>query len=414
MIMKKLIVAAVLCLLVIAFPASRSVADDWPGWRGLHRDGTSKETGLLQRWPRKGPRLKWRARNAGEGYSSFAISEGRLFTMGNRGRNEYVIAYDEQSGKELWAEAIGKAFKQGAGNGPRGTPTVDGAWLYAEGAGGEVVCLDTKTGDKRWGFNILSTFDGKNIGWGLSESPLVVDEMVIVCPGARDASVVALRKDTGEVLWKSPGERPGYASPILVHHGRGAQVVVFNARAAVGMNLKNGRRLWSYTKASNGTANCTTPVYHAGRVFVTSDYGTGGGLVRLVPKGRGRVDAEEVYFNKNMKNHHGGVVLVDNSIYGFSSSTLACIDFETGERRWRDRSVGKGSLIYADGHLYCLSENGVVGLVEATPRGYREKSRFSIGKGKRPTWAHPALANGALFLRKDGEIRCYDVRAKKR
>lgn len=412
MITKKSITTVVLGLIVAGLSADRGKADDWPGWRGLHRDGASKETGLLEKWPKNGPRLKWRANVAGEGYASFAISEGRLFTMGNRGRKEYVIACDEQSGKELWAEAIGKGFKQGAGNGPRGTPTVDGAWLYAEGASGELVCLDTKTGEKRWGFNILEKFKGKNIGWGLSESPLVVDEKVIVCPGASDASVVALRKDTGEVIWKSRGERPGYASPILIDHARGPQVVVFNARTAAGMNLKNGRRLWNYSKASNGTANCTTPVYHDGHVFVTSDYGTGGGLVKLAPMGRGGIDAQEVYFNKNMKNHHGGVVLVGDSIYGFSSQTLTCIDFDTGKRMWRNRSVGKGSLIYADGHLYCLSENGVVGLVEATPKGYREKGRFSIGKGKRPTWAHPVLANGALFLRKDGEIRCYDVRAK--
>ncbi len=410
--MTKRILIPVLGLILALLSTARSAADDWPGWRGIHRDGVSRETGLLEKWPEGGPRLKWRVDGAGEGYSSFAISEGRLFTMGNRGRMECVLAYDAESGKELWAQAIGEGFKEGAGNGPRGTPTVDGPWLYAEGASGELVCLDAKTGEKRWGFNILEKFEGENIGWGLSESPLVVDEMVIVCPGARNASVVALRKDTGEVIWRSPGERPGYASPILVHHERGRQVVVFNERTAAGVNLENGRRLWAYGKASNSTANCTTPVHRDGHVFVTSDYGTGGGLVQLVPEGRGGIDAREVYFNRNMKNHHGGVVLVGDSIYGFSSNILACIDFDTGKQMWKHRSVGKGSVIYADGHLYCLSEDGDVGLVEATPKGYREKGRFSIGKGKQPTWTHPALANGALFLRKDGEIRCYDVRAR--
>ena len=413
MTMKTLQVATCLCLVVSALSAPRVRGDDWPGWRGLHRDGISNEKGLLEKWPKKGPRLKWIARSAGIGYSSFAVKGGRLFTMGNRkDKREYVAAYDAQSGKELWAHPLGKSFKQGRGDGPRGTPTIDGPWLYAEGASGELVCLDARTGEERWGFNILKKFGGRNINWGLSESPLVVEDLLIVSPGARDSAVVALKKDNGDVVWKSPGERPGYASPILVEYGPTRQVVVFNSSAAVGVNLENGKRLWTYTSASNGTANCTTPVYHDGHVFVTSDYGTGGGLVRLAPKGRGRVDSSEVYFTRDMKNHHGGVVLVDGYLYGFSSSILTCLDFKSGERMWRNRSVGKGSLMYADGHLYCLSEKGVVGLVVATPDRYREKSRFSIGKSRKPTWAHPVLANGALYLRKDGEIRCYDVRGK--
>jgi outer membrane protein assembly factor BamB len=385
--------------------------DDWPQWRGPERSGISREMDLLDAWPAEGPGLLWTADDAGEGYSSVAVAGGRVFTMGNRSDGlEYVIAYDEASGKELWAAPNGRGFRNDRGNGPRGTPSVEGEWVYAEGASGELAALEAKTGRKRWGFNILEKFGGRNPGWGLSESPLIAGRLLIVTPGGKEASVVALEKESGDVVWRSPGDRAGYSSLIRARAAGVEQVIVFHSKAAAGIRLADGVPLWRYERASNSTANVATPLFHEDHVFVTSDYGTGCALLKLVPAGEGKVAAEEVYFNREMKNHHGGVVLVGGHVYGFSSSILTCMDFFTGKAAWRDRSVGKGSLVSAGGRLYCLSEDGVVGLVEATAEGYRERGRFRIGRERRPTWAHPVVAGGKLFLRKDDKILCYDIR----
>lgn len=399
-------------LLCLALSPRRLGGDDWPQWRGPRRDGVSAETGLLKSWPPSGPPLLWTAENAGEGYSSVAVAGGRVFTMGNRGDDrEFIIAYDAGTGAELWAVAHAKGFRNGRGNGPRGTPTVAGTWLYAEGATGQLTCLETRSGERRWSFNILERFRVRNLQWGLSESPLVAGKFLIVTPGARDASVVALDRENGDVLWRCPGDRAGYASPILIEVEGVEQVVVFHSSAVVGIRLDDGEPLWEYARASNRTANVATPVFHDGHVFVTSDYGTGCALLRIVPREGATFEAREVYFNREMKNHHGGVILAGGHIYGFSSRILTCMEFPTGRTLWRHRGVGKGSLVHADGHLYCLSEDGVVGLVKATPEGYREVGRFDLGRDRWPTWTHPVVAGGRLFLRRDDRIFCFDLRA---
>jgi outer membrane protein assembly factor BamB len=399
----------VVALVVLCFSEAAAQANaDWPQWRGPNRDGISKETGLLKQWPASGPPLVWKATGAGGGYSSMSIAGGRLFTMGVRSGREYVVAFDIANGKEVWATANGSVYSNDRGDGPRGTPTVEGDRLYALGGNGDLSCMDTKTGKVVWTINILQKFGGENPRWGISESPLVIGDKVLVNAGGRDASVIALNKKDGSVIWKSQSDGAGYSSAMPVQIGNTTQVVFFTHTRALGVDLKDGRYLWSYPKASNDVANVATPVVRGNRVFLSSDYGTGAGLVEIKADGT----AQEVYFTKDMRNHHSTSILVGDYLYGFSSGILVAMKFDTGEIAWRDRSVGKGSLVYADGNLYAYSENGVVGLIEATATGYVEKGRFRIEPGSLPTWTHPVIAGGRLYLRDQSTIYAFDVRAK--
>jgi len=383
-------------------------AANWPQWRGPNRDGISKETGLLKQWPADGPALVWKASGAGRGYSSFSVSNGKLYTMGLRGDREFVVAFDIATGKEAWATPHGSAFHNDRGDGPRGTPTIDGDRVYALGGNGDLSALDARTGKVVWSKNVLREFGGSNITWGISESPLVLGNKVLVNAGGPGASMVALNKTDGSVIWKSQSDEAGYSSAVPVEINGGTQVVFFTAKRAVGLDARDGRLLWEYGRPSNNTANAATPIVRANRIFISSDYGTGGGVVEIQPDNK----AQEIYFTKDMRNHHSSSVLIGDYLYGFSGSILTAMKFDTGEIAWRDRSVGKGSLVYADGNLYCLSENGVVGLVEATPTGYKEKGRFRIQQGSLPTWAHPVVAGGRLYLRDQDTIYAYDVREK--
>jgi outer membrane protein assembly factor BamB len=392
----------------LAQPGAQPGAN-WPQWRGPNRDGVSKETGLLKQWPAEGPPLVWKAAGAGRGYSSFSVSNGKLYTMGLRGDREFVIAFDVATGKEAWAAAHGSAFRNDRGDGPRGTPTVDGDRIYALGGNGDLSCLDARTGKVVWSKNVLKEFGGSNITWGISESPLVMGNKVLVNAGGPGASIVALNKADGSLIWKSQSDEAGYSSAIPLQVNGGTQVIFFTASRAVGLDANDGRLLWEYARPSNNVANVATPIARANRVFISSDYGTGGGVVEIKPDNK----AQEIYFTKDMKNHHSSSVLVGDHLYGFSSAILTAMKFDTGEIAWRDRSVGKGSLVYADGHLYCFSENGVVGLVEATPAGYKEKGRFRIQQDSLPTWSHPVVAGGRLYLRDQDTIYAFDVREKK-
>ncbi len=384
-------------------------AADWPQWRGPHRDGISPETGLLKAWPPGGPRRVWKTAGLGEGYSSCAVVGSRLYTQGQRGNEQFVMAFDAASGKKVWETAAGAAFREQRGHGPRGTPTVEGNRLWALSSDGTLVCLDAATGRRIWGYNVVEKFGGRLIHWGISESPLIDGDRVIVMAGGPGAGIVALDKNTGSLVWKSQSDQPGYSSAIAFDVGGVRQLATLTGEAAVGLSLKNGELLWRYPKVSNRTANIATPIFRDGHVFVSTDYGTSCALLQLTSTGGG-VKASEVYFSREMRNHYSSSVLVGDYLYGYSSQILTAMKFQTGEVAWRDRSVGKGSVTYADGHLYCLGEEGVMGLVEATPQAYREKSRFAIPRGDFPTWTPPVIANGRLYLREQDNLYSYDIK----
>jgi outer membrane protein assembly factor BamB len=383
---------------------------EWTQWRGPNRDGHSAETGLLPAWPAGGPPRVWQAAGAGDGFSSFSASQGRLFTQGGRGNTEYVMAFDAATGKKLWETPNGPRYRNAQGDGPRGTPTVDGDRVYALGGAGQLSALDAASGRRVWAVDFVSAFGGITPSWGYSESPLILGDRIILNAGGRRASIVAINKADGKTLWQNHNDEAGYSSPVLLRTGSFQQVVFFTGQRALAVDPRDGRLLWSYDRAANNTANIATPVVRGNRVFVSSDYGTGAGMIAVRASGN-LAAAEEVYFTREMRNHHSSSVLVGDTLYGFSSSILTALDFESGKMRWRDRSVGKGSLIYADNRLYLYSENGVVGLAEANPDGYREHGRFTVATSGSPTWSHPTITQGKLILRDQDAVYAYDIRA---
>lgn len=413
--MKRLLTFSFSLLLILATVRADVAVKttDWAQWRGNDRTGLSKETGLLKAWQTGGPAVTWNITGLGAGYGSMAIKDDRIFVQGTKGADSVVFALNRANGKMVWTQALGRQLDQDRGGGPRGTPTVDGDRLYALSENGDLACLRVKDGTVVWQKNMLKEFGGENPRWHISESPLVDGNNLIVMPGGNGASIVALNKMNGSTVWttKELSDQAGYSSCILANVGGVRTIIGFTANACVGVRATDGKLMFRNSAASNQTANCATPVFHDNKVFYTSAYGTGCALLDLKASG-GAVTAEQVYFNKLMQNHHGGVVLVNGYIYGFSGPTLVCMEFATGKEMWRDRSVGKGSLTYADGHLYLLGEKQMVGLAEATPEGYREKGRFPISDQGWDSWAYPVVSGGKLYIRNQGVLTCYDVKAK--
>lgn len=387
------------------------VTNDWPQWRGPERDGISAEKGLLKQWPAAGPKQVWSISNLGEGYGSLSIQGERIFVQGTTRSASVVYSLNRADGKTVWTASLGPKVDEGRGNGPRSTPTIDGDRIYVLTENGDLACLRAKDGSRIWSRNILRDFGGDNPKWLISESPLIDGNRVIVSPGGSGAGIVALDKMSGKTVWaaKELSDEAGYSSCIIEDVGGVRTIMNFTSSAAVGVRASDGKVMWRHTKAANRTANCTTPVFHNNKVFFSSAYDTGAVLLDLTARG-GEVQAREVYFTRDMMNHHGGVVLVNGYLYGFSNSILTCLEFATGKKMWSARSVGKGSLTYADGMLYLFGENNSVALAEATPSGYNEKGRFTVQDQGRPSWAHPVVAGGRLYIRNQGILTAYDVR----
>jgi outer membrane protein assembly factor BamB len=367
--------------------------------------------------------LLWTYEDAGIGYSGPAIVGARLFTMGAEDQTEYVYALDiaSKAPKKLWSVEVGPLFKEGHGNGPRGTPTLDGSLLYCIGGQGELVCVDTTTGQRRWHCNLRKDLDGRMMsGWGYTESPLVDGDKVVCTPGGSEGAVAALDKKSGKVLWRSKKftDPAAYSSLVVMTVGGVRQYVQMTGESVAGVAANDGRLLWRFERFSR-TAAIPTPIVHENLVYVSSGYGTGCALLKITVDSAGSFQCEQVYANKNMVNHHGGVVRVGDELYGYSDRTgWVCQKFQTGSIIWQEKKrLGKGSLTYADGHLYCYSEDeGTAVLVEATPDGWKETGRFTVPRestrrsssGK--FWTHPVVANGRLYLRDQELLFCFDVK----
>ena len=399
---------------------------DWPQWRGPQRNGISQETGFLKQWPAEGPNLLWQMNDIGDGYSTPAVVGARIYLMSNRGmENEFVQALSIQDGKPIWTSRVGNVgspsdFLYAKA---RSTPTVDGDFIYALGSDGDLACLETGSGKIRWQRSIKKEFGGKPGIWAYAESPLVDGDVVVVTPGGAEATIVALNKKTGAVIWKSavPGGDPaGYASAIVVQAGGRKQYLQFLSKGIVGVDAKTGQFLWRYAEVAKGMAQMVTPVARDGYVYGGA-HGVGGGVVRL-KSDRVGVTAEQVYFARGLPNNIGGSVLVGDYLYGTAGTALVAVEFTTGKAKWQAESIGSCSVAYADGHLYLHGENGDVALVEATPEGYREKGRFTppaqpkrnrLGPYPEKAWTYPVIANGRLYIRDIGTLWAYDIKASR-
>ena len=390
-------------------------AADWPQWRGADRTDHSPDKGLLKKWPDGGPKRAWLNTDVGLGYSGYSIVGGKLFTMGLRDDTEFLIAVDANTGKELWTTKVGAKYENNWGDGPRATPSVDGDRVFTMGGQGDLICVQAGDGKELWTTSMTKDLGGKLQSWGYTESVLVDGDQVICTPGGSKGTLAALDKLTGKLKWQSAELTVDaqYSSPLVIEHGGKRQYVQLVMNKLFGIEAGSGKLLWQ-SDWSGRTAVIPTPIYHDGQVYITTGYGVGSKLVNLGADGK----ATDVWENKVMKNHHGGVIKVGDHLYGYSDGPgWICQDWKTGAEVWANKSLGKGSVHFADGMLYCVDEgNGTVALAEASPKGWTEHGRFKLDPQttKRSPqgriWTHPVVVNGKLFLRDQELLYCYDVK----
>lgn len=405
------IIVAVLTLPILL---SQAIAEDWPCFRGSDRTGRSMETGLLQEWPEGGPKVDWVSRDAGIGYSGFAVVEDRMYTMGADASMEYLIALDAKTGRKVWQTPVGQRLKNGWGDGPRSTPAFFEGHVVALGGKGGLLCVDATTGAKKWSVE-LTKMGGKIPNWGYSESPLIDQGRVLVTPGGEQGTVAAFDLSSGDTVWQSTDiqEFCHYSSIVPVNHFGQKQYLQLTMSKIFGLDA-NGKLLWE-SDWPGRTAVIPTPIYHDGQVYVTSGYGVGCALLNITKDNQ----VEEIYANKKMKNHHGGVIRLGEHIFGYSDGVgWACQERLTGDIVWNDkRSLGKGAIAYADNRFYCLDErSGTCVLIEASSEGWKNVGEFVLTpqtkqraeKGK--VWTHPVIANGKLYLRDQEVVVCYDIK----
>jgi len=435
--------SAILMSGLFASMAAAQTADvDWPQWRGPNRDGKSSDTGLLKSWPEGGPKLLWQAKSIGQGFSSVSFGGGMIYITGRKdvddptelpdeedilkrpGNRFYISAFD-MDGNLKWRKDVAKAY-MGSFKGTRGTVTYDKGNLYVETGDGLLGCYDSKNGDLKWsrkaaefegeiagfGERKASVFEDKagGFGWGYCESTLIIDDMAILSPGGT-SFMVALNKDTGKTIWKSEPFGPAqYVSPIHVVHEGIPMIITGTHQGLFAVHAKTGKTLWSQEFAKSNMASIPTPAFSDGYVFWAVGYGKGGICMKLNVDGE-KVVAEEAWRTKDMVCHHGGYVILDGYIYGNNNNGYACIELESGETKWEEKGVGKGSLVWADGMLFLFGEKkGLVGLASCSPEGMEMKGTFNVD-GFGPSWAHPVVIGGRLYIRYDDNLYCFDVSA---
>ena len=415
----RLVVVSFICIAVAFFACQPSeqaagqsgpgakTASGWPQWRGPNRDGQSPDKGLLKSWPDGGPKKLWQVAGIGKGFSSVCLGGGMIYTAGHKDKKFQVTAAD-MTGKVVWSKGVTEATGKGP-KGSRSTPTYDNGNLYVEAGTGAVGCYDARTGAKKW-TRKFSEFGTRAPGWAFSESVLIAGKLAIVTPGSKTVFMVALDKNTGKTVWKSGDYGYAhYSSPIYVMHGKIPMIINGGRNGLIGVHAETGKILWTNQFAAKNIANCPTPVYSDGYVFWAVGYGRGGICVKISPSG---TKATEVWKTSDMVCHHGGFVLLDGYIYGNHNDGWSCLEFKSGKMQWNEKGVGKGSLCYADGMLYLFGERGGrAALAEISPKGMKITGEVSV-KGSGPSWAHPVVAGGRLYLRYDDNLYCFDVKAK--
>ncbi len=388
--------------------------DDWPQWRGPNRNAVSNESGLLTQWPEGGPKRLWTNDRCGLGYSGFAVVGERLYTMGIEDDKQFVVCLNAIDGTEVWRSPIGADFDNDWGDGPRSTPTVDNGQVFALSADGALSCLNAADGKELWGTKFVD-FGGKVPYWGYTESVLVDGDQVVCTPGGDSGSILALNRRTGKKNWQTSDLKipAQYSSIISTSIDGEKQYVQLLMSAVAGINPVDGKVLWTVDFPGK-TAVIPSPIAHENSVYVTAGYGAG--CQRIDISGS---TATLAWSNKTMKNHHGGVVLINDHIYGYSDGVgWLCQNWNTGESVWSEKDkLGKGAIGYADGRLYCVTEDsGEVALIEPSTEAWKEFGRFKLApqtSRRKPSgriWVHPVIANGRLYLRDQEIVYCYDIK----
>lgn len=392
-------------------PAATAASAYWSDFRGPNRLGIYAEKPILTAWPSSGLERIWK-QPVGGGWASFVVANGLAYTIEQRREDEVVAAYDVATGKEKWIDKWATRFDESmGGEGPRATPVVDGDRVYAIGAKGELRCLNALTGKLIWNQNILEKFGAQNITWAVSHSPLVVEEKLIVLPGAGGGkSVVALDKMTGKFLWGSQDDEQSYTSPMLATVAGKQQLIIVSAQRAMGLTVEDGKLLWEYPWVTEYNINAAQPIVtQPDRVFLSAGYGHGAALLQIVPGG-GKFAVKTLWKNTKMKNKFNSSVLYQDHIYGLDEGILACISASTGDLKWKGGRYGYGQILLAGGHLVVISESGELALVKATPEAHTEVAKFDAINGK--TWAYPAISDGVIFVRNTREMAAFRIGAK--
>jgi len=411
-------VVAFAIILLAAALAEPAHSEDWPCWRGPQRDGMSRETGLLKAWPKDGPRQLWKADLSG-GFSSVVVADGRLVTLTKEKNQEVVVCLNAATGKDIWRyryDSDYRAYKTFTGGGrpqartgPRATPTIDGDRVYTLGATGTLLCLEVKTGKKIWQQDLLKIASMDVPTHGYCGSPLIMGDLIYLNPGGpKGKSIAALNKEDGAVVWQALDDPVGHASPVWAEVGEGPQVIFFTGVAAIGVDPQNGRLLWRFPWQTKPPIHVATPICSDGKVFISSDYGTGAAVFRLT----GQIEPITIWKTKAMHNHFSSSVLYAGKLYGFSEQRLRCVDFETGEIKWDQPGLGRGSVVVADGGLIALGEHGELVLAKAAPDGYAEISRCQLFTKDTLTWTAPVISGGRLFVRHENGLAAFDLSSK--
>lgn len=400
--------------------------DSWPTFRGPQRTATAPDKGLLTEWPAGGPKLVWKTTGAGRGYASLAIVDGRIYTLGDepstaQDKDEYLVCYNQADGKQLWQTKAGESWTEGKPDwqNARSTPTIDGDRLYVITPHGALIC-STTDGKELWRKDLKKDFDGKKAEmWGYSESATVDGDLLLCTPGGPTNTMVALDKKTGDKRWAAawPGNRGAAHSSIVITNVGGTRVYVQSTGSgAMGVRATDGKLLWKFD-IDQTTAVIPTPVVRDDLVFYVAGYGRGGALLKQVAGGDGDVKMEVVYpLKTELSNKHGGVVLVGDYLYGDTEDkgVLWCAELMTGKVKWKSRGPGSNSasIVVADDHLYVHYADGTMALVKASPESFQAVSHFKVpgSGGDRPSWAHPVILDGKLYVREGDVIACYDIR----
>lgn len=378
-------------------------------WRGTDRTGIYKETGLLKSWPENGPDLLWHFDGLGEGHSSATIDKDKIYLSGIIEGEGYIYVFD-LDGKLLNKTKYGPEWTENY-IGPRGSILVNEGKLYLISGMCDIYCFDQNSLDLIWKKNFISDFDGVNIQWGICETPLIIDDKLIATPGGTKHNVVALNKNTGELIWSSPGKggKSAYCSPLYISDQQVPQIVTFTADHIIGIEVATGKLLWSHENKNRHSVHANTPIYSDNMLLCTSGYGRGSTMLRLKDGGKG---VEEVWFSEELDNRMGGMVKVGNYAYGSGDSKRFwfCVDWNTGEIKYKQSGLAMGNVIFNDGLLYCYADNGDLMLVKATPDKFDIVSKFPITLGTEQHWAHPILYKGTMYVRHGNTLMAYKVK----